>query len=219
LPATANPASPAASNSESLETAATIAAISILPHSTLAVLPTPRTLAPIKATASTSFSYLGLTLKAPWVNVSSTIEKSALLQVQFTNGKAFTLFYEGKGGFAPTSTMTTITTESSTIRTGYDLYNATLHATPDQITPGTPGDQAHLIGQLLILKNSIVLSPTWNYYGFDTGIIKGFESVLSTTKPTIDVHFFDKQDNYYDLFVSGTLDETDYILNSIQIQK
>lgn len=207
-------ASSAESATISATTTEVMAGIRILEgkgKSLLGVIPTPRTLQPVSATTSSTFSYKNLSLKVPWAGVKKKTQNNGLLYLTFANGRSLILMGPSEG--AGTTTLATFTSASSTIKTNYDLEDATLDATPDQVASSTPWRHAAFTYSLLVLKEvQIVETPV---YRFSTGIVRGFQfgDATTTTKVTIDL--FDQQDNKYTLAIAGTQAEIDYILNSI----
>jgi hypothetical protein len=215
LPSTSSATTTPNAATPSPETAAAMLAIQTVKSGTVAqyldVVPTPHTLHPINATGFSKLLFNGIIISFPWTDANSTTSKSqTFIQARFSNGREFTLFDYGKDvspqGFA---------TQSSSIQTGYDLWSAALNATPDEITNSTPGDEAQFIAKLVILKSTIFVGFS-SSYSFSTNVVRGFQFGEASTSKEADINFFDQNDNHYNLLISGTQDEIDYVLASIQ---
>ena len=114
------------------------------------------------------------------------------------------------------SDMATIASLSGDTATEYGFENAVLSATPDQVTISTPENQATLTAIVLTLKAAsfVINGPI---YRFDTGIVKGFQfGDATSTRSTTRIDLFDQKNIKYNLTVSGTQGEIDYILDSIR---
>ena len=182
----------------------------------LDAVPLPRGLDSMPAMESSTFSYFGFTFSAPWADARK--EKvlgnpPIMAEITFTNGRTVTLM---KAETLSSSALAQYSSASSTIRTNYDWENAVLTATPDQVTNSTPGDEATLIFALLASK--LLLLPPTPIYSFDTGVVKGFQHGDATTTRQTAINIFNQNDNEFDLLVSGTQDEIDYIVASMKLQ-
>ena len=180
----------------------------------LNTIPTSHILSPIIATDSSNFSYLGLTLSVPWVNVTKKIVTGnpiTALQITFSNGKSIALT---KADTMSTDQLSKWNSLVPSIKTDYDFENAMWSATPGQVANETPEDKATATAALLIAKQTIL--TTTPIYSFDTGIVKGFQYGDPTPKGQVSIDLFDTNGTKYNLSISGTQDEIDYILSSIK---
>jgi len=207
---------------ESPTAAQAIQALNIIdPNGTdtlLATTPTTRTLAPIMPTSSTNLqTAFGVTLVAPWSDVSSTKSTTGIFGIWFKNGAEIFILNDGKDLASSTAN---ITAESSSITTDYDFQSAAFAATPGELIASTPADQAVLIYQLLLMKYSFLTGDSGPLYSFSINEIKGFQlgTMGSGLQKVTDLTFFDQNDDHYTMGISGTQGEVDYVLNSIQIK-
>jgi hypothetical protein len=164
-----------------------------LPVGYLDAVPIPRVLQPASTTEFSTSSRIGLTFNVPKNITGFTLMKAATIN---------------------TTTLAQWTSVSSTIKTDYDWESAVLNSAPGQVVSSTPGDQAAIIS--LLLDSKLLLLPPVPVYSFDAGVVKGFQHGDATTTRQIVINLFDQNNNMFDLVVSGTQDEIDYILASIK---
>jgi hypothetical protein len=179
----------------------------------LNVAPTPHVLAPITPATSTTFSYLGLTLSAPWAGVSSTKEEGTVaVQVSFTNGKQFLIMKASEPNPADVDSLYSVLHVS----TDYDLETAAFNAVPSQVSIMTPGNEAILTTLLLIYKTTIFIPATRSLYSFDTGTIKGFQHGDPIPGQWTLIEVYDQAGDKFTLStMNATQGEIDYLLASV----
>lgn len=183
----------------------------------LNITPTPHMLAPVTPAASTTFSYLGLTLSAPWVGVSSTKEGGTVaVRVSFTNGKQFTIMKASE----PNPSDVTALYNALHISTYYELETAVYDATPGQVDITTSGNDA-ILTTILLTDKSVIITPfdDGSFYSFNTNTIKGFQHGDPAVGGTTLIEIYDQTGDKFTLTTTGaTQGEIDYLLASIRAQ-
>ena len=192
-------------------------------ESLLSVTPTARSLSPIAIRAASSrLKYGGYIFTVPWGGVSSTkggVTPTSSVSITFSDGNQFGVLSPAAPNAQEANDINDIGSldPSYQIKTLYDLDNVVYHATPDQVTITTPGNDAVLIALLLTLK-SVELTATGPIYSFDTGVIKGFQLGDPISGKSVPIHCYDQNGNKFTVITSGTQSEIDDILASIRPQ-
>jgi hypothetical protein len=185
---------------------------SLWQNSDALIVPISRTLIPITPTTTTQFSISALTLKVPWVGTSSEVYKVGL-NVKFKNGAALFIIK------SPTSSLLE-TLQSPplnlNIKTNYDALATVLNATSTGISTSTIQNSDVPAYELLDLKAVLAPYKNKNIYSFQNTQIKGFQfGDATSTASSVIIDFYDGNDDEYNLIISGSQGEVDYVLSSI----
>lgn len=177
------------------------------------------------------FSYSGIRLKTPWTEIKRIEEwpmakraffdqdnktKSLLI---FNAQKASPLtFKETLLGYDPRDIQKIKEFfGEERLKSNYNFYKLVLEASPEQINILTPPKEAMAKFILIILKQGLALMGEEGIYSFSVDNIKGFQFGTPGKSEKMVIDFFDNNDNQYTLLISGTQEEIDFILGSIEI--
>lgn len=179
-------------------------------------LPAAHTLQPLSPSASTTVSYFGYNITAPWKDVATTKSKgnpAALISITFANGKGFVIM---KGPAMNTDTIQKWSAQSSSLTSEYAITLAALNTVPGDVLSSTPPEEATLDAALLNQKLLWEAIPP-PYYIFHTDFVEGYQQGNATTTDGTPIDVFNTQGiPLYTLIVRGTQPEIDYVLASIK---
>ncbi len=109
----------------------------------------------------------------------------------------------------------------NSLSSDYDFYFETINSSPEQLSLSMTVEEAIVKQILLPMKFIIVPSlsdkKSLTIYNFKTKNLKGFQ-FSTNNENTRAITAFDEKDHQYDIIISATQEETDFIISSIKFK-
>ncbi len=174
-------------------------------------------------------SYFGMTFKSPWMETSTSGPYRNIVSFTYSQGQKI-LFT--RNSFYPAAKMKKDTSPNfqriraelgqHTLDSEYNFYSAAINSTPDQVS--YKSDIKTIAGKaiLTVLKAGQIVSPydgDKTLYSFQTDSIRGFQFGSPAISHHVWIHFFNPDDQAYDLIASGsalTQNDVDLMLSTMK---